>query len=187
MILKGRLSGVAQDVITGTKTITFSVSDGSIKEAADLKEKELSIKVTRYRKHRSLDANAYYWVVLSKLAEKLRVSKPYLHNLMLRRYGQVETFSGKIAYVMLPDTDETAEKIAEMEDAHFAPTSKVVPGKDGVDYRSYKLLRGSHSYDSREMSELINGLVDEAQAAGIETLTPAEIERMMAAYGKKVT
>ena len=187
MILKGRLSGVSQDVITGDRTITFSVSEGKINEIANLRDKDLSIKVTQYRKHRSLDANAYYWTILSKLAAKLRVSKPYLHNIMLRKYGQEELFSGKIAYTMLPDTDETSEKIAEMQEAHFAPTSNVIPGKDGINYRSYKLLRGSHSYNSKEMSELINGLVDDAQAAGIETLTPAEIERMMAAYGKKAT
>ena len=189
MQFKGKLSGMTQDVISGENKITFTVTSGRrlLAEMESIKDKEMSIKVTQYRKHRSLDANAYYWTILSQLAEKLRVSKPYLHNIMLRRYGQVEYFSGKVAYVMLPDTDETSEKIAEMEDAHFAPTSKVVPGKDGISYRSYKLLRGSHSYDSKEMADLINGLVDEAQSAGIETLTPTEIERMMAAYGKKVT
>lgn len=187
MMLRGNLSGIAQDVITGEKTISFTITEGNTNEIAELKDKDLTIKVTKYRKHRSLDANAYYWTILSKLAAKLRVSKPYLHNIMLRKYGQEEYFSGKIAYTMLPDTDETTEKIAEMEEAHFAPTSNVIPGKDGINYRSYKLLRGSHSYNSKEMSELINGLVDDAQAAGIETLTPAEIERMMAAYGKKVT
>lgn len=187
MMLRGKLSGIAQDVITGEKTISFTITEGNTNEIADLKDKDLTIKVTKYRKHRSLDANAYYWTILSKLAAKLRVSKPYLHNIMLRKYGQAEYFSGKIAYTMLPDNDETTEKIAEMEEAHFAPTSNVVHGKDGINYRSYKLLRGSHSYDSKEMSELINGLVDDAQAAGIETLTPAEIERMMATYGKKVT
>lgn len=189
MQFKGKLSGMTQDVISGEMKITFTVpnSQQMISALEEIRDKVLSIKVTKYRKNRSLDANAYYWTILSQLAEKLHVSKPYLHNIMLRKYGQAEYFSGKAAITMLPDTDETAEKIAEMEEAHFAPTSQVVPGKDGINYRAYKLLRGSHSYDSREMAELINGLVEDAQDAGIETLTPAEIERMMAAYGKKAT
>ena len=189
MQFKGKLSGMTQDVISGENKITFTVPSGRrlLAEMESIKDKELSIKVTQYRKHRSLDANAYYWTILSQLAEKLHVSKPYLHNIMLRKYGQAEYFSGKAAITMLPDTDETIEKIAEMQEAHFAPTSKVVLGKDGINYRAYKLLRGSHSYDSREMSELINGLVEDAQDAGIEILTPAEIERMMAAYGQKAT
>jgi hypothetical protein len=39
-------------------------------------------------------------------------------------------------------------------------------------------MRGSHTYDSREMSRLIDGTVSEAKELGIETLSPAELERM---------
>lgn len=53
-------------------------------------------------------------------------------------------------------------------------------------YRTYMMLRGSHEYDTREMSQLIDGLISECREVGIETLTPGELERMMAAYGKKL-
>lgn len=46
-------------------------------------------------------------------------------------------------------------------------------------YRTYLMLRGSHTYDTKEMSVLINGLVEECKEQGIETLTPDELRRMM--------
>lgn len=44
------------------------------------------------------------------------------------------------------------------------------------------MLRGSSTYDTAEMSTLINGLVEECKDLGIETMTPQELERMMALY-----
>ena len=49
-------------------------------------------------------------------------------------------------------------------------------------YRTYVMYRGSHDYDTREMSELINGLVSECKEVGIETITPAELDEMMKAW-----
>ena len=51
-------------------------------------------------------------------------------------------------------------------------------------YRTYIMLRGSSSYDTKEMARLIDGLVSECKEVGIETLPPDEVERMMAAYKK---
>jgi hypothetical protein len=43
-------------------------------------------------------------------------------------------------------------------------------------------LRGSHTYDTKEMSRLIDGVVEAAKELGIETLTPEQLERMKAAW-----
>jgi hypothetical protein len=45
------------------------------------------------------------------------------------------------------------------------------------------VMRGSHTYDTREMSRLIDGTVEEAKELGIETLTPEQLERMKASWG----
>ena len=44
------------------------------------------------------------------------------------------------------------------------------------------MLRGSSTYDTREMSDLINGLVSECREMGIETMTPDQLAEMMALY-----
>ena len=137
-----------------------------------------TVEAKPWRAKRSLDANGYYWCLLTKLAEAIRVSKPAAHNLMLRRYGQVETVDGKPIYLVLPESDEAEEKALEAETYHIKPTSEVKAGKDGRMYRTYIMLRGSSSYDTREMSVLIDGLVDECKRVGIETMTPEELARL---------
>ena len=136
--------------------------------AAGLKEgKQYRVEIKEYRKRRSLDQNDMYWGLLSKVAEAAKISKPRAHNLMLRRYGQLMTFDGEVARLVLPDTDETEDKIAEMEHNHYKPTSEVRPGKNGKMYRTYLLLKGSHEMDTAEMTRLIDGVMDEAKQMGI--------------------
>lgn len=77
-------------------------------------------------------------------------------------------------------------EVDEAQLYHLRPTSQVKAGKNGEMYRTYMMLKGSSVYDTREMSMLIDGLVSECREAGIETLPPEELERMMAAYGKKI-
>lgn len=157
--------------------------DGIGKEWEELRqEQKLRFTVKRYRKKRSLDANAYYWQLLTKLADRLRVSKPYLHNTLLRQYGQPEVIDGQMVYLVLPDSESGAKRADEAETYHIRPTSQVKTGNDGHMYRTYLMLRGSSTYDTAEMSILIGGLIEECKEQGIETMPPDELERMMAAY-----
>jgi hypothetical protein len=77
------------------------------------------------------------------------------------------------------------KKIDEEEHYHLKPGSQVTAGRDGTNYRTYRLLKGSSEYDTKEMYHLINGLIQECKEQDIETLTPNEMERMMQNYDKK--
>lgn len=178
---KAELLDISRDWKTGKTRLLFEV-DGSPEEAEKYTGKKLRLKAVEWRDKRSLDANSYYWVLLSKLAGALKVSNSYMHNFMLRAYGQPDLYDDKKAYIVLPDTDETEKKSMESDTYHIKPTSEVKMGRDGKMYRTYYLLRGSSSYDTAEMSRLIDGLVDECKDAGIETLPPDELERMMRIY-----
>lgn len=50
---------------------------------------------------------------------------------------------------------------------------------EGREFTHYKVYKGSSEFDSREMSILLDGIIQEAKAQGIETITPAEKERML--------
>ena len=154
-------------------------------EIQDLMDKVVDISIKEKKHKRSLDANGYYWVLQGKMAEFLHVSKPFMHNLLLRRYGQLEIIEGKAVYIVLPDTEEAQAKIDQEEYIHLRPTSEVKEGRDGIMYRTYMLLRGSHTYNTAEMSKLIDGLVSECEAMGIPTETPEEIEKMKQLYGAR--
>lgn len=180
----GKVHDVALDFVSGNYIISFEAEQINEQELEALRYLDkLKVKANKYRQKRSLDANSYYWSLVGKLADCLEISKPHCHNLMLRRYGQVEFFEDRIAYFMLPDTEETTHRMEQMEESHFAPTAQVTKGKDGINYRAWKLLKPSHRYDSKEFSILINGLVDEAKHMGIETIPKGELERMMTEYG----
>lgn len=148
-------------------------------------DKPVNISITEQKRHRSLDANAYYWVLLSKLAEHMGVSKPFCHNFLLNRYGQIEVIDGRAVYVVLCETDTVQKRVEEDSFLHLRPTAQVKDGTDGRQYRTYMLLKGSHEYNTKEMSCLINGLVSECKEVGIETLPDKEIERMMQHYKQK--
>lgn len=186
MEFTGRLISVAKDWITGQFHLTFSMNEQEKEEFIDeIKSVDkLSVRAVKYRQKRSLDANAYYWQLLSKVAEKLLLTKPHTHNIMLRRYGQKLVIDGQLTYLILPDTDE-AEMIAnESESYHIQITPQIKEGADGKMWRTYIMLRGSSDYDTKEMSVLIEGLVQEAKELGIETMTAEELERMMQQYEK---
>jgi len=184
MITQGYLKNLSLDWETRRPEVTLQV-EGRAEDLERLKDKKLAVELKQYREKRSLDANAYYWTLIGKLADVLGQSAPWLHNCMLRKYGQIEVIDGQAVYIVIPDTETAEKSVGEAQTYHLKPTAQVKPGKDGMMYRTYMMLRGSSDYDTKEMSQLIDGLVLECKEAGIETMTPEQIERMMAAYGEK--
>ena len=179
----GKLVEVSKNWENNKFRLTYEVNEDVTGEVNSIKECEkLNISAKKHREKRSTDANGYYWKLLSQIAERLGNSKAYQHNWMLRRYGQLERFGEKVAYTMLPDTEEVERQVDESETYHLKPTSQVREGKDGVMYRTYAILKGSRGYDTREMSVLIDGVVTRAKELDIPTETPAEIERMKASW-----
>lgn len=183
----GRFKGLGIDLMSRHQKLEIEV-DSDIREEYDkLKDKEkLRIRIVQYRKKRSLDANAYYWTLLTKFADVIGLSNPEAHNMMLRGYGQSEIFDGKAVYVTIPDTEESEKKVNNATDYHLAPTSQVRMGNDDVLYRTYRLLRGSRTYDTKEMSKLIDGLITCCKEAGIpetEIASPNEKEILKERYG----
>lgn len=135
-------------------------------------------EIKKHRQKRSLDSNNFYWKIVTDIADVQNTSKNEVHNILLRRYGQPEGVDGRLVEVYLPDTEKAAKSALMAEEYHLKPTSYVKIGSKGQTFRAYVLLRGSRTYDSREMSILIKGALDEAEHSGIKIeLTPAELER----------
>ena len=124
------------------------------------------------RKKRSLSANAYMHVLCQKIAEMTNQSLTEVKNQMIADYGQTDTDLGTLIL-----RDEIDWK--KLPSIHLHPTTATRTLDDGRLYRVYYIMRGSHTYDSKEMNKLINGVVSEAKEVGVETLPPAELERMI--------
>ena len=149
--------------------VTFEVD--SIDELNGL-DGMLSIIVKRISKKRSLNANAYFHLLVGKIAEKNHTSKARCKNLLLARYGQEEMIDGK-RYVISVDS---SIPICEREDIHCKAIG--YGWVNEKEFTHYCVLRPTHEYDSAEMAHLIDGTVEEAKELGIPTMTPNELEHM---------
>ena len=68
-------------------------------------------------------------------------------------------------------------QMLENETVHCMPCGQKI--EDGKELVFYKIFRGSSTYDTKEMSILIDGIVTECKELGIETLPPEEVKRML--------
>ena len=155
----------------GEQIISFLLSPGEDFRYSydDLNGKELNIEVKEYRKKRSLNANNYAWELITKLADKLRISKEETYFKMLKDYGQ----SAMISVFSSVDIERYGLKYYEKAG------ESVLNGKE---YTHYKVYKGSSEFDTREMSIFIDGIVEECKNVGIETMTPNEIAKMEALW-----
>lgn len=136
--------------------------------------------IKEHKAKRSLNQNSYYWVMLAKVAEKSSISRNRCHNEMLASYGQDEYVDDRLVYVTIPDNEKAEREAMESETYHLRPTSSVMDGNDGMLYRVWVMLRGSHTYNTAEMRRLLEGMIEEAKQLGIETLPEEELEMLYA-------
>ena len=174
MEFTGQVQNVSKDWQTGQFQITFSINEPSaINEINNIKDcQKLSIKAVKYRERRSMDANAYLWVLLQKMAEALQRDK---WGLYLEKLGEYGVFTHIIVKPHMVD------KVKEEWRAVNELGEVCVNGTTGIQLQCYF---GSSTYNTKEMSVLIDGVVSEAKEMGIETLSPVELERMKAEWGK---
>ncbi|MBO5408909.1 MAG: hypothetical protein J6A61_05905 [Clostridia bacterium] len=133
---------------------------------------ELDIK--KLRKHRSLDANRYFWALVREIALLLRTSEDEVYLGMLERYGVFEIFPIAPEPEKMESLKRKWRLVVDMGDCEVNETKM----------RKVKCFYGSSQYDTVEMAHLIDGTISECQRLGIPTLPPEEVERMVEAWGK---
>ncbi len=162
--------------LSGKFRVTFEVD--AIDEIRGMENNNLNISVKKQTGRRSLNANAYFHVLVGKIAEKNHISKAYCKNILLGKYGQREIQgSGQLIISIRSDVD-----MGEREDIHTVPIGYGTA--NGHDFVHYAVIRPSHLYNNLEMAALIDGTVEEAKGLGIETMTPNEIERMKSLWSQ---
>lgn len=154
--------------LDGRQRVTLVLRGDWRAEIDKLKDEDLDVEIKKHREKRSLDANAYMWALVGKIAEAMipPLPKEDVYLEMLRRYGQ----SGMVSI---------AEKYIDQFQREYKYCDELgrseLNGKMFVHYRFYI---GSSKYDSKEMSLLVDGVVSEAKALGIDTDTPEMIAKI---------
>ena len=105
----------------------------------------------------------------------LTISKAKAKNVLICKYGQPQLLPD--GNIMVYKTNAPEEFMWEQESIHCIP----VKYEDKATF--YKVYRGSHTYDTKEMSILIDGTVADAKELGIETMTPMELAEMKERWG----
>lgn len=132
---------------------------------------EVDIEIKEHKERRSLNANAYFHKLVDELRQKLRISFAACKNQLITSYGQIEYIGDVPATIK---TNIKPEKMREQETLHCMPIN--VGDEEGVFW--YRVYRGTHTYNTKEMSILIDGTIEECKEQGIETMTPNELERL---------
>ena len=177
MKFTGKLKEPVIDYITGKITALIEINEDFRQAYEELKDYKLDIEIKKYRKKRSLDANSYYWTLIQKICRVIGLSKFECHNRMLSLYGKLEIINGEFVKALIPDTEEASKIVENSMYYHLQSTTEVEINEDGIPMRTYYLLRGSHSYNTEEMSDLIKGVIQECRDANIpdrEIATPDE-------------
>ena len=139
--------------------------------------KEAILKVDEYHPKRSLDANAYLWVLCGKIAELVGSTKEEVYQKCVNEAGQ---------YEIVPIKREDIKKYKRMWESQGIGYMTEVLGecKRTKGYMNVIRYYGSSTYDSKQMATLIDNVVQECEGLGIETMSPEELKSLCEAWGR---
>ena len=157
------LTGNKADNMNGINALNEIIKNG----------KKLSVEIKQHRIRRSLDANAMLWVMLDKMAQALRTIKDEIYLQMLDRYG---------VFTHIVVKPEVVERVKQEWRTVRELGEIIVNGKTGIQLQCYF---GSSTYNTKEFSVLLDGVINEAKELGIDTMSDAEKESLIKDWGKR--
>ena len=139
------------------------------------KDRLYDLEVKEHRKKRSLDANAMAWSLINQIADVLRIPPVEVYR------QAIQDISGNNE--ILPIKEDAVEQFKNAWSHHGIGWICRDLGKSKIKgYRNIMVYYGSSVYDTRQMSELIDHLIQDCKALDIETKSPEEIASIMGAW-----
>lgn len=169
--IDGSISYYFKQEKTDLKTSNKIIQE--IKNCQESAKNDLEITIDKYRKQRSLDANAYFHLLVHKLAEYYNEGNDFVKIKMNLEYGTPAVDEdGNQVIIKLPETVDITK---------FYEYAKFLGQKKEKNYNCnyYIFYKRTHLLNSKEMARLIDGVVRECQDVGIETKTPEQIAEML--------
>jgi len=181
--IEAKLEGALNDPIDGALVLSIRVPKSdtytakqlvqTIRTGQESGKERLKVCFSWYREKRSNDANAYFHVLLDKIAKAMNLGADEVKVKMVLEYGTImQDEYGKMVGFKLPVSVDvsTVYKYAKLYE-----TRK----ENGKDFNCFILYWETHTLDKAEMKRLIDGVVYEAQELGIETRTPDELASLI--------
>ena len=166
----------------GEQIITLAVKADFTEQFDELKDFDVDIEIKKHRKMRSNEANKYCWVLCEKIAQRL--SDEGVKHTKLDVYRDAIKEGGVWKDVELdPDAAETLSVAWEALGSGWL-TEQTDYSQDGESV-IVRFYYGSSRYNSKQMSRLIDNLVQDCQELGIETDTPEQIAKIKALWAEE--
>lgn len=168
--MTGKLEGL-MFLPDGRTGLTVSVNEDCRQLFDDLKNEDIDITIKKHRQKRSLDANAYAWVLMDKLAAKLGYKKEDVYRYAVRNVGgNTDTVCVKL--------EAMNRLIEQWQKNGLGLVADVAPSKiEGC--TNVILYYGTSTFDSYQMSRFIDSLVQDCKDLGIETMPPEKLKGLL--------
>ena len=169
-----------QPALSGGAIIHFETTD--LKYQRELMHKydgkEVTVDIKVKRKGRSLDANAYCWVLCDKIASTkgLLLKKTDVYKQAIRDYG--------VTTILPVETAKLEAILRTWDNLGLGNDHDIICHSKIKGYTNVRLYVGSSQYNTEEMSVLLDGIIADAQELGIQTETPDQIAEMKAMWGE---
>lgn len=140
------------------------------------RQKNYDISISPKKRKRSLDANAYLWVLIGKLGEVLHKPDTEVYREYIKDNG---------VFQIVPIREDAIKRWTETWKRNGIGwvCDDLGECRNTKGYHNIKCYYGSSTYTTKEMARLIDAVVADCKEQGIETMTPSEIEKLKAMWG----
>lgn len=174
LTFKGRLKD--HIIKLGGKVVLMLDTDLSAEYLDEIKDKELKVQVSVWRQDRSLNANNYCWKLLDEIAQRTHSTKEEVYQEIISKVGVFE---------ILPIRNEAVDNFVEKwQSRGLGWVCNIMRDSKIPNYTNVIAYYGSSVYNTKEMSRLIDEVVQEAQALGVQTKTPQELAELKNLWGQ---
>ena len=158
----------------GEWELTLSTKEDFSGAYDDLKDNPVNVEIKKAANKRSRDANALAWVLIDKLSEKTHISKADIYRHAIKEIGGVSE--------MVCVQDKAVERLRSgWEKNGIGWQTDTMPSKlPGC--TNVILYYGSSTYDTAQMSRLLDLIIQECEQQGIHTLRD-EADALLGKWG----
>lgn len=162
----GKITAITKPVLGNGYLVTVKID--ALPEGLD--GKLLDISMVEHKNRRSLDANALMWACIGDIAHAIQRDPEEIYLDMLKKYGQY-------AYVVVP-------RVAIGQMMRSWRFCEVI---EDIDETRVKMLCffGSSTYTTKEMYQLIEGILMDMSDMGLQRPASSDIKRALEEYERR--
>lgn len=173
----GIIEDIAIDYKTNKAKISLLLDTKQLNILEELKnDGKLNMVLKKHRKKRSLDSNAYAWVLLGELQNVLNIPKEEIYKDLIKSIG---------SYEIIPVKNEAVEKFRQAWSKNGLGWVTETTKSKLEGFTNVVTYYGSSTYNTKEMTRLIDLIVEECKQFGIETKPQEEIDSLLKEWDKK--